>query len=213
MFLTTVRTVCLVFVFALVIQSQQDPVAVLPAATDATKKPSATASAPLIHVRKDFSLRQAYADVFRILATENTCSDFYGGPAVATTVLDQLIVNVDRRELSVSVSFLMTGRDRNVLDLATGAYYRLFDNAFVNSEGAFYQRRFDPRQPWPPNVGSFAPGTRPARALILMHELGHLIKRPNGSWLIPDDGNDGRRSTQNSAQIERICAAQLRTLE
>jgi hypothetical protein len=211
MFFATIRASLFVFAFAAPFEAQPDAIAGFSISSAAPVKSVATG--PLLSLRKDYSLRLAYKDVFEILADSNICSDFYGGPAVATTVLNQFIMRVERSELSVFISFQMAGRDQKMLDLSSGAAYRLFDYEFVNSEGAFYQRRFDPKLPRPPNVGSFLPGTRPARALILMHELAHLIKRPDGSWLIPNDGNDSRQSTLNTAQVERRCAAELKALE
>ena len=212
MFLRAVRAFLLMFVIALMVQAQQDAIGVLAVNTDATGRAATISPDPRIVARKDFSLKQTYGDVFKILAAENTCSSFYGGPALATTVLNKLIVVVQRGQLAEFVSFQMTGRPRDVSDETTGASYRIFDKAIVNSEGAFYQRRFDPMQKRPRNVGSFAPGTRAARSLILMHELGHLIRGRNGSWLLPDDGSDSWQSKQNTARVERACAAQLNEL-
>jgi hypothetical protein len=66
---------------------------------------------------------------------------------------------------------------------------------------------------FPSDVGSFAPGSRPARALILLHELGHLIQGDDGDWLIPDDGRDGWQSKANTLRVEQVCRAQLETLK
>jgi hypothetical protein len=56
-------------------------------------------------------------------------------------------------------------------------------------------------------------GTRPARALILLHELGHLIRGEDGKWLLPDDGNDDRQSRANTQRVQAVCRAQLATLK
>ncbi|HEV2835225.1 MAG TPA: hypothetical protein VGW58_07905, partial [Pyrinomonadaceae bacterium] len=111
------------------------------------------------------------------------------------------------------VSFQMTGRPRRILDAPTGTSYRLFDNAVVNLDGGFYQRRPDLTRKFPPDVGTFRPGTRQARALILLHELGHLIQGEDGEWLLPDDGNDDRRSRANTRFVQSVCRAQLETLK
>ena len=212
MLLRLVRVFLFIFVVACEVQPQQRAAGVLPvtiAATEVTARVTGVSGDPRVVARKDFSLRQAYNDLSRILATENACSEFYGGSAVAISVLNRLISDVERGELPEFVSFQMTGRPRYLIDLRSGASFRLFEKAIVNSEGAFYQRRFDPMQRRPRNVGSFAPGTRPARALILMHELGHLIRGRNGEWLLPDDGSDSWQSKQNTARVERACRAQL----
>jgi hypothetical protein len=45
--------------------------------------------------------------------------------------------------------------------------------------------------------------------LMLLHELAHLVKGQNGSWLIPDDGNSPALSAQNTALIESQCKVQI----
>jgi hypothetical protein len=66
--------------------------------------------------------------------------------------------------------------------------------------------------PHVPKVGSFQPNTREARALILLHELGHLLKGASGGWLLADDGNDVRASERNTALVEKKCGTQIRSL-
>lgn len=161
---------------------------------------------------RNWELSQAYSDVFNILSTRNTCSDFYGGPHAATTVLNDFVPLVKPRRLIREVSFQMSGRPRVIHNPAVKTTYRLFDVAMVNREGSFYQRRFEFMRKYPADVGDFMPGTRPARALILLHELGHLIQGENGAWLIPDDGRDGARSNQNTLRIQQACRAELEAL-
>lgn len=216
MFFRFVRTFLFIFVIGAVVQAQQDSAGEQPLTIETSNASVSAVNVsrdPRVVAGKDFSLRMAYDDVFGILAIENTCSAFYGGPAAATTVLNQMLGHVERGQLPSFISFQMTGRPRGFFDPHSGASYRLFDKAIVNEDGAFYQRRFDPRLSQPRNVGSFPPGTRAARALILMHELAHLVKGRNGAWLIADDGTDSWQSKQNTAQIERRCAAQLRELD
>lgn len=62
-------------------------------------------------------------------------------------------------------------------------------------------------------IGHFTPGSRQARALILLHELGHLIQDGNGAWLIPDDGHNERQSKANTLRVQQVCHAQLETLK
>jgi hypothetical protein len=161
---------------------------------------------------KDWDLNHAYADVFKILNDQNACSRFYGGPDVATTVLNDFFTAVKAQPLPRGISFQMVGRPRLKRDKVTGARYRLFDTAKVNTNGSFYQRRFDPLGKFPSDVGTFAPGTRGARALILLHELGHLIEGEDGTWLLPDDGSSGSQSNANTLRVQQACHAQLTTL-
>jgi hypothetical protein len=47
---------------------------------------------------------------------------------------------------------------------------------------------------------------------MLLHELGHLMKGPNGDWLLPDDGKSFTDSLSNTRKIESICGEQIRAL-
>ena len=162
--------------------------------------------------KKDWDLTRAYSDVFKILSDQNDCSSFYGGPHVATTVLKDFFTHIKAQPLASEISFQMEGRPRLLRDTATGARYRLFDTAMVNTNGSFYQRRVDWLDKFPSDVGLFSPGTRRARALILLHELGHLIEGDDGTWLLPDDGLNGPRSKANTLRVQTACQAQLKTL-
>ncbi len=162
--------------------------------------------------KKDWDLSQAYTDVFEILSEQNRCSSFYGGPRVAITVLNDFFLVVKAQPLPRDVSFQMAGRPRLLRDKITGVRYRLFDTAMVNTNGAFYQRRTGSLHNFPSDVGNFRPGTRRARALILLHELGHLIEGEDGTWLLPDDGLNGLQSKMNTLRVQEVCQEQLKTL-
>ena len=178
-----------------------------------TAPPSEEVPPRLVLVKKDWSLRQAYFDVFKILNHQNPCSNFYGGPRAATTVLNDFVVLVKAQPMLRHVTFQMVGTPRLLRDPATGASYRLFERTLVNTNGSFYQRRVELMREYPSDIGSFTPGSRPARALILLHELGHLIQNENGGWLIPDDGHNGPQSKANTLRVERACRVQLETLK
>jgi hypothetical protein len=172
------------------------------------------APSQFVSPKKDWNLDQAYADVYKILSNQNTCSRFYGGPQAATIVLNGFVRNVKSQPLSPDVAFRMAGRLRLMRDPTTGVSYRLFERAVVNSDGSFYQRRDDSMRKVPSDVGTFSAGSRPARALILLHELGHLIQGENGNWLLPDDDDHtGGRSNANTLRVEQECRAQLKTLK
>jgi len=166
----------------------------------------------VVLVKKDWSLAQAYSDVFKILSDRNPCSSFYGGPRAATTVLNDFVVLVQSQPMQREVTFQMVGTPRRLRDPATGASYRLFDRTLVNTNGSFYQRRVELMREYPSDIGDFAPGSRQARALILLHELGHLIQDENGDWLIPDDGHNGPQSKANTLRVQQACRVQLETL-
>jgi hypothetical protein len=165
-----------------------------------------------VFAKKDWDITQAYADVFKILSTKNSCSNFYGGSRAAITVLNDLVEYVKPEPLVREVSFLMGGKLRFVRNTSAGVFYRLFDHAMVNTNGAFYQRRANPMRNVPADVGTYVPGSRHARALILLHELAHLIEGENGTWLIPDDGFDIAKSHANTLHIEEVCRAELKAL-
>ena len=162
---------------------------------------------------KDWNLNQAYHDVLRILNDQNSCSNFYGGPRAATTVLNGLMVRVRPLSLGGDVSFEMEGNTRLLRDAASGRSYRMFERTIVNVEGSFYQRRDSMLRRFPSDVGRFSPGTRPARALILLHELGHLILGEDGDWLLPDDGHNGQQSKANTLRVQQACRKELDALQ
>lgn len=90
--------------------------------------------------------------------------------------------------------------------------YRLFTRATINIRGPFFKAKVFPSEPLVPRVGRFLPNTREVRVLILLHELAHLIKEQDGSWLIPDDGNAPELSSRNTALIESQCRPQILSL-
>lgn len=176
----------------------------------AQKSDSEQAPSRIVIQKRDYNLTQAYADVFKILSDENTCSRFYGGSRPATIVLNSFVRKVRSEPLAPDVAFYMSGRPRVVRE--PGASYRLFEQVLVNTNGSFYHRREDSFRKFPSDVGSFAAGSRPARALILLHELGHLMEGEDGAWLLPDDGHNGSQSKANTLRVERECRAQLAAL-
>ena len=167
---------------------------------------------PLVLPKRDFEVTQAYVDVFRILSDQNTCSSFYGGTRSATTVLNSFVPAVEPHRLTREVTFKMSGRPQLLYDVVTGTSYRLFEKVTVNTNSSFYKRRLDSLLRFPSDVGRFPPGTRAARALILLHELGHLIQGTNGEWLIPDDGHDDALSQRNTLRVQQACRVQLQAL-
>jgi len=172
--------------------------------------PEEQAPSRIVIQKRDYNLTQAYADAFKILSEPNTCSRFYGGPRSATIVLNSFVRKVKSEPLTPDVAFYMSGRPRVIRE--PGASYRLFEQVLVNTNGSFYHRREDSFSKFPSDVGSFAAGSRPARALILLHELGHLMQGEDGAWLLPDDGHNGTQSKANTLRVERECHVQLKAL-
>jgi len=183
-----------------------------PVPIDEVVVPAEESPRRVVFTKKDWDLTQAYSDVFRILSSQNACSDFYGGPHTATTVLNSFVTRVQSQPLLGEVSFQMAGHPRIIRDPSTGAVFRLFERTRVNINGSFYQRRTDPMRKFPSNVGNFTPGSRAARVLILLHELGHLIQGEDGDWLIPDDGFNGEQSKANTLRVQGMCRRELDAL-
>ena len=157
-------------------------------------------------------LDRAYLDAFSLLQRGNTCGEFFGGVA-SIQVLDSLAVTLQNGLISdPRIGLMMSGRASNVFDSETGISYRLFADARINSSGPFYKSKVRPEDQFVPDVGSFRPNTRAARALILLHELAHLIRGRDGVWLIPDDGGKPQLSHRNTMIVESRCAEEIRAL-
>ena len=164
---------------------------------------------PLPASRKLSDLEKAYLDAYSILKQDNSCSEFFGGPQ-AIGVLNQLTTQIRPSYLDRHVGLRMTGETTNVLNLRTGFKYRLFDKAEVNLNGPFYQASGLPNRPKVPHVGTFPPNSREARVTLLLHELGHLIRKPDDHWLLGDDGNDTWQSEENTQRVIEACGKQIR---
>ncbi|HEV3470851.1 MAG TPA: hypothetical protein VG148_16125 [Pyrinomonadaceae bacterium] len=162
--------------------------------------------------QRQVSLQETYADVFGILSRENECSRFFGGPARAAEAFNQFARRLGRSPLGdARVAIQMSGGFTSYQNLQTGVTYRLFERATINLDG--------PLGPSAPRsavaatkVGRYAAHTRPARALILLHELGHLVPGPDGGWLLPNDGGDYLLSRRNTERVEARCAEQLEAI-
>jgi hypothetical protein len=155
----------------------------------------------------------SYADAFRVLGEDSSCSRFYGGPRLALTVLNSLALQLKRRALGNGpVGIRMSGDYTIYRDGSARGTYRLFGEAFINTNGPFLMRVVIPHTPRM-QVGRFPAETRQAKALLLLHEVGHLVLAPGGSeWLLPDDGGDARLSERNTQAVESQCLKQLLAL-
>ena len=172
-----------------------------------------TASLPaalfLPNANQQSLLNQAYLDALSILRDDNSCSAFYGGP-LAIESLNRLKEQLVLKHLDDAVVVRMTGETMKVSNLRHRlTSYRLFDRAELNLDGPFY--RISPSHPRR-IIGGFRPNTREARVTILLHELGHLIERPDKQWLLPNDGTDERLSDENTARVIAVCGRQIRSL-
>ncbi len=172
---------------------------------------SAMPPAPEI-INKDEVLQTVYYNTLSILSTSNRCSEFFGGPAASVEVFNRLMGQVRKDSLSSTVAMRMHGTTLNGEDVRTGARYRLFGKVSINTNGPFFKKKNFNSERSVFGVGSFGPNTREVRVLILLHELGHLMRAQDGTWLLPDDGGNEEVSRNNSYKIEEVCGNQIKSL-
>jgi hypothetical protein len=163
-------------------------------------------------IQKDKLLGSAYYDTLSILNVTSPCSDFFGGPSAAMEVFTGLMGRITRQYLSIGIGIRMSGPLTSVFNSEAKTTYRLFDEVSINVNGPFYRRKSNNQDRAIHGIGSFLPNSREVRVLMFLHELGHLIKGPDGKWLLPDDGNNEDLSKANSQKIEGICGEQIRGL-
>jgi hypothetical protein len=161
---------------------------------------------------QDVAFGNAYHHTLNILIHENECSEFFGGIDNAVDIFSRLMTKARRGYWPSTIGIRMSGQTTNVVNARTKRAYRLFDTVEVNSNGPFFKRKFSNAEPVIPHVGSFAPNTKEARVLMLLHELGHAVKGKNGDWLLPNDGNDETLSRSNSLKIEDVCGEEIKSV-
>ena len=162
-------------------------------------------------VVEDNVFSSAYYDVVKILNSENRCSEFFGGPTTID-IFDRMVAQTQKNYLSANIGIRMSGKTANVIDLKTNRTFRLFERVSVNGNGPFYRGKRFNFDPSASGVGSYKPATREARALMLLHELGHLVTTDDGKWLLPNDGSDQSLSRRNSTKVEEICGKEITAL-
>jgi hypothetical protein len=176
---------------------------------------ASTVAAPALPsslMTEDSLLRAAYLDALSILSTSNRCSDFFGGTHGTADIFNKFMGQVRKGYFPAAVGMKMSGDTTNVTNNITKRNFRLFDKVSLNRNGPFYRKRTSNAEPSMPRIGNFEPNTKEIRVLILLHELGHVIKGSNGSWLLPNDGHNDGLSLQNSEKIEEVCGEQIRNL-
>ena len=166
---------------------------------------------PLANPRKPTELERAYLDSFSILKYENSCSEFYGGPA-AIAALNQLTQQIRPTHLDRKIDIRMTGESMIVTSAVSNFTFRLFQKAEVNLNGPFYQGNIFAGRGRIPQIGPFEPNTREARVTSVLHELGHLIQKPDGQWVLPNDGHDFDQSQENTRRVLDVCGEQIKAL-
>jgi hypothetical protein len=165
---------------------------------------------PLLNPQRPTELEQAYLDSFSILKSENSCSEFYGGSS-AISALNELTQQIRPARLDRRIGIRMSGETSIVMSASSGFTFRLFQKVEVNLDGPFYRSVFSARGRVPP-IGPFEPNTREARVTTVLHELGHLVRKPDGQWLLPNDGNSAGESQENTRRVLNVCGEQIRAL-
>ena len=148
----------------------------------------------------------AYLDVYTILKSNNQCSSLFGGP-LAITALNELVRNLKPRYLDKKIAIRMSGQTTTVHSNLTGFMFRSFERAEVNLGGSFY--RANSRSAI---VHEFQPNTRETRVVVLLHELGHMVKKNKDEWVLPDDGTNPSLSVQNSQTVVSACREEIKGL-
>jgi hypothetical protein len=180
-------------------------------AVEVAAPPAAAAAAPtpLDLSSEEVADKPSYSDVFSVLKDDNACSRFFGGPESAVTVFNQFTRRLRPKSLGANaVGVVMSGEYTLFQDMKTGQSYRLFEKASLNSDGPFRAQGKTRMR-----VGGFPAESRQARALMLLHELGHLIKGKDGRWLLPNDGGNAALSESNTREVESHCRAELLALD
>ena len=155
----------------------------------------------------------AYADAYTVLSQNNACSEFFGGPRLATVVLNALRLRLETGLVSSNVGIIMSGPIISATDAGTGLAYRLFKKAQVNLTGPFFRSTNSQAQTFFRSIGRYPANTRKARVLMLLHELGHLVPGANGRWLLPDDADDHAQVYANTETVMARCGEQLESLD
>jgi len=168
--------------------------------------------APINLAAEKLADEKSYMDVYHILKEENSCSRFFGGSAGALGAFNDFARQLRKKAIGDgTLAIRMSGVYTIYRNNQTGATFRLFKEAAINSNGPFFiQLQFS--QTTRMHVGRFPIPSRGARALTLLHELGHLVRGADGNWLLPNDGGDRQLSERNTRVVEGRCLEQLLAL-
>lgn len=160
--------------------------------------------------RKFGVIDRAYLDVFTILNDDNSCSRFFGGRN-AITALTELVLQLKPRYLDRDVAIRMSGETTTIQSQATGFSFRTFSKVEINLQGSFFRSQ-SPSERHTFITPIYPPNTRETRVVVLLHELGHLVKGTDDHWVLPDDGNDALLSLANTERVVSACRPQISLL-
>jgi hypothetical protein len=134
-----------------------------------------------------------------ILSGNNPCSQFFQGSTGAIAALGALNSVLEPRlfmgrpGLGISMTFNLP----YTLATSGGTTYRLPSSALVNTQGIFYFGSTF--------VGSFSSNSTAGQVLQILHEVAHLVRQPNGNWLIFNDGTSATISKANTGVVAAKC--------
>jgi hypothetical protein len=174
-----------------------------------------TPEQPLIasSARSLTTIDKTYLDVFTILKENNSCSRFFGGSTIATVVLNFLYPNLKEQSLDqTEIGIVMSGAVTSGADAESGLTFRLFENAVINRQGPFFQSYNPKTHKFFSKVGDYPANTREARAVMILHELGHLTRGASGQWLLPNDGGNLHQVIANTEAVLQQCNEQVKAL-
>lgn len=177
-----------------------------------TNMSTSASMAPSPLINEDKILGSTYYDTLSILKSSNDCSEFFGGSDASVEIFNRLMGQLSKGHFAAPIGMRMSGEVTTVFNHRTKAQYRLFNKVAINSRGPFYKKRLSISEPSVTRIGSFEPNTQEARMLIFLHELGHLVKGPNGRWLLPNDGNDEHLSRINTVKVEEVCGDEIKSV-
>jgi hypothetical protein len=147
---------------------------------------------------------RAYLDVFTILNDDNECSRLFGGK-FAIAALNTFVRQLKPTYLDRHVAIRMSGTTTTMQSNRTGFTFRVFDKAELNLSGSFFRNTGHSKV-----TSEFQPNTRETRAVVLLHELGHMVKSADDDgWLLPDDGVDRALSIENTRTVVDACRKQI----
>lgn len=155
-------------------------------------------------------LDQAYLDAYTILNYDNPCSRFYGG-RLSITALNEFVRQLKLTHIDRNVAVRMSGPITTFQSHMTGFKFRLFEKVELNLSGSFFKSRA-PTERYAGIVSEFPPNTRETRVVVVLHELGHLVKNQDDKWLLPDDGGDASLSVENSRKVLTACRDEIKAI-
>lgn len=165
---------------------------------------------------KQDKINRAVADARAILQRGGRCASFfqdgYSDINGVLNALDSLGGQLTPSTLSSSendVGIKQWGTTSTIMYAPNGTNYRLFEHAVVNNNGPFFSAFYPGTSTVRPRIGStsaYNAGSRKAQALMILHELAHLIQMAGGGgYLIPGDGDDANQSRTNTNTIDAQC--------